>query len=182
MIFWFIFGFATIWLAALAFCDCKWRRLPNELTLPGVVIFPLVWFLLHGKAGLISSLLGLLIGGLFLLLPYLLRGAGAGDVKMLAAVGALAGYPGIFLTLIITSVCGLILGVVMIVAGKTDSARLVHYFRCCFDWNYDRVTGAAHLPDKKREKVRIPYGVAIAAGMWGNLAIAAFWRIKEIFM
>ena len=177
--FWLVFGFATIWLAALAYCDCKWRRLPNELTLPGVVLFPVLWYFISGVPGIWSSLLGLLIGGLFLLVPYLLRGAGAGDVKMLAAVGALSAYPGIFMTLLITSAFGLILGVVMIVAGKTDGARVIHYLRCCFDWNYDRVTGAAHLPDKKREKVRIPYGLAIAVGMWGNFAFTAFQLLKK---
>jgi prepilin peptidase CpaA len=178
-IFWLIFAFATVWLAALAYCDCKWRRLPNELTLPGLVIFPVLWFFISGVPGVLSSLLGLLIGGLFLLVPYLLRGAGAGDVKMLASVGALSAYPGIFMTLVITSAFGLILGVVMIVAGKTDGARVIHYLRCCFDWNYDRVTGAAHLPDKKREKVRIPYGLAIAVGMWGNLAFTAFQLLNK---
>lgn len=178
-IFWLIFAVATVWLAALAYCDCKWRRLPNELTLPGLVIFPVLWFFISGVPGVLSSLLGLLIGGLFLLVPYLLRGAGAGDVKMLASVGALSAYPGIFMTLLITSAFGLILGVVMIVAGKTDGTRVIHYLRCCFDWNYDRVTGAAHLPDKKREKVRIPYGLAIAVGMWGNLAFTAFQLLKK---
>ena len=83
------------------------------------------------------------------------------------------------MTLLITSAFGLILGVVMIVVGKTDGARVIHYLRCCFDWNYDRVTGAAHLPDKKREKVRIPYGLAIAVGMWGNFAFTAFQLLKK---
>lgn len=178
-VFWLIFAVATVWLAALAYCDCKWRRLPNELTLPGLVIFPVLWFFISGVPGVLSSLLGLLIGGVFLLVPYLLRGAGAGDVKMLASVGALSAYPGIFMTLVITSAFGLILGVVMIVAGKTDGARVIHYLRCCFDWNYDRVTGAAHLPDKKREKVRIPYGLAIAVGMWGNFAFTAFQLLNK---
>lgn len=178
-VFWLIFALATVWLAALAYCDCKWRRLPNELTLPGLVIFPILWFFINGGAGVVSSLIGLLIGGVFLLVPYLLRGAGAGDVKMLAAVGALSGYPGIFMTLLITSVAGLILGAVMITAGKTDGARVLHYLRCCFDWKYDRKAGYAALPDKKTEKVRIPYGLAIAAGMWGNLVYTAILLLKR---
>lgn len=177
--FWVIFALATVWLAALAYCDCRWRRLPNELTLPGLLIFPLLWFLLNGVPGLLSSVIGLFIGGFFLLIPYLLRGAGAGDVKMLAAVGALSAYPGIFLTLVITSAFGLVLGAVMIIAGKTDGARIWHFLRCCFDWNYDREAGAAALPDKRTEKVRIPYGLAIAAGMWGNLVYTAFLLLKK---
>ena len=160
---------ATVWLGTLAWFDCRYRKLPNYLTLPGVVIFPLMWLCLYGWKGFGYSLLGGLIGGAFLLIPYLLRGAGAGDVKMLLAVGCLSGFPGIFTTLIATSVAGLFLGVVMIIAGKTDASRVKHLFRCCFDVKYDRKAGREALPEFVKKKVRIPYGVAIAAGMWFTL-------------
>ena len=86
----------------------------------------------------------------------------------------------IFLTLLITSVSGLILGLVMILWGKTDGARVKHYLRCCFDWNYDREAGFAGLPEKKNEKVRIPYGVAIAIGMFGNFAYTAYMLLQKV--
>ncbi len=174
MFFWILFTVVTVWLSALAWSDCRWRRLPNTLTLPGIVIFPVMYLILGGWSGAGSSLLGGLIGGLFLLIPYFLRGAGAGDVKMLLSAGCLSGFPGIFLTLIITSVSGLILGAVMILWSKTDSARLKHALRCCFDLNYDRACGKAALPGKKKEKVRIPYGAAIAFGAWGSMVWTAY--------
>ena len=170
---------ATVWLAALAWSDCRWRRLPNYLTLPGVVIFPVMYYFLMGWKGVGFSLLGGLIGGLFLLIPYLLRGAGAGDVKMLLSVGCLSGFPGVFLTLIITSVAGLILGTVMILAGRTDAARVKHLLRCCFDIKYDREAGKAALPEFVKKKLRIPYGVAIAVGMWGNLLYTAYLMLGK---
>ena len=46
---------------------------------------------LEGAAGLWTALLGLLAGFVLLLIPYLLGGMGAGDVKALAALGALLG-------------------------------------------------------------------------------------------
>ena len=165
---------ATVWLAALAWSDCKYRKLPNYLTLPGVVVFPVVYYFHWGWQGVGMSLLGGLIGGLFLLIPYLLRGAGAGDVKMLLAVGCLSGYPGVFTTLIATSVAGLILGAVMVAASKTDASRIRHWFRCCTDMRYDRKAGREALPELVKKKVRIPYGVAIAAGMLFSLLFTLF--------
>ena len=171
---------ATVWLGALAWSDCRYRRLPNYLTLPGVVIFPVMYYFLMGWKGVGYSLLGGAIGGFFLLIPYLLRGAGAGDVKMLLAVGCLSGYPGIFLTLFITSIAGLLLGAVMIAAGKTDAARVKHFFRSCFDVKYDRKAGKDALPEFVKKKVRIPYGVAIAAGMWFNLLYTTYLMLKKL--
>lgn len=180
--FWILFAIATVWLATLAWCDCRTRQLPNMLTLPPVLILPLFyWITLWIKTdvwtgfrtGFLMSIAGAAIGGIFLLVPYLLRGAGAGDVKMLTACGALAGFPGVVMMLIFTSIAGLILGLVMIIWGKTDPARLKHALRCAFDPSYDRAQGKAALPDKKNEKVRIPYGVAIAAGTWICLLVTA---------
>ena len=67
----------------------------------------------------------------------------------------------------------------MILAGKTDGARVRHFFRCCFDIKYDRKAGREALPEFVKKKVRIPYGVAIAAGMWFNLLYTAFLLLKR---
>ncbi|MBX3250770.1 MAG: prepilin peptidase [Myxococcales bacterium] len=83
---------------ALVSAVTDWRRgeIPNWLTLPPLVIGPLFWFL-AGGAGvtgaklMINSLAGIFFCGL---VPYLLfrKGAiGGGDVKIVAAMGALAG-------------------------------------------------------------------------------------------
>ena len=167
---------ASVWLGVLAWSDCRYRKLPNYLTLPGVVVFPVMYYFLMGWKGVGLSLLGGLIGGFFLLIPYLLRGAGAGDVKMFFAVGCLAGYPQIFPIMIMATVFGLILGVAMIIKGKLDSSRLKHFFKCCCCINYDREEGKKNLPPKNNEAVRIPFGVAIAAGTWCGLLINAIAR------
>lgn len=174
MFYWILFIVVTIWLSVLSWSDCKYRRLPNYLTLPGVIIFPVMYFFLNGWNGVVSSIIGGLIGGAFLLIPFLLRGAGAGDVKMLLSVGCLSGFPGVFMTLVITSILGTILGIAMMIYGKVDTARVKHFFRCCFDFRYDRKAGRENLPDLKREKLRIPYGVAIALGTLLNMIWSAY--------
>ena len=94
-----------------------------------------------------------------------MRGAGGGDVKMMFAAGAIVGWSQILMMLWVTSIAGVVMGVVMIICGKLDSARIKHCLRCAFDWRYDRKAGAALLPPKDSERVRIPFSVPITIGM-----------------
>ena len=157
------FSLITVWLIVLSWYDCCYRRLPNYLTLGGGAVFLTVQILNGNTAG---SLLGGLLGSAFLLIPFLMHGAGAGDVKMFGAVGILTGFPLVLSAMFFSTVLGLVLGAVMIGLGKTDSSRLKHLWKCCTDWNYDRAAGRAKLPAKQSEQVRIPFGVAIAGGCW----------------
>ncbi len=169
-----VFLSVSIWLTVLGWYDSYYRRLPNYLTLGGAAVFLMFRFCVHGLSGplgLWNGLIGGLAGGVFLFLPFLLRGAGAGDIKMLFAVGCYVGYPGIFGVMILSTIFGLILGLVMLCAGKLDGARLKHLWNCCVNIRYDRAAGAADLPPVKSEKVRIPFGVAIGAGCWVLLVI-----------
>lgn len=167
----YLFVAATPWLAVLLRQDWKTRSLPNRYTLGGSVVI-LVWqFAWGGLPYLLNSLAGGLIAGALLLIPFLLRAAGAGDVKFLFASGLLVGYPAVFPMLFLVSLFGLLLGVVMQLSGRFDPVRLKHIARTLFDWRYDREEGRAKLPDRESEKVRIPFGVAISLGVWGTLLV-----------
>ncbi len=162
---------ATPWLAVLMRQDWKTRTLPNRYTLGGSAVI-LVWqFAWGGLPCLLNSLAAGLIAGVLLLIPFLLRAAGAGDVKFLFASGLLVGYPAVFPMLLLTSVFGLLLGLFMQLSGQFDAARLKHLTRTLFDWRYDRQQGRRNLPDRENEKVRIPFGVAISLGVWGTLLL-----------
>ena len=167
----------TPWLVVLCWYDWKWRRLPNLLTL-GMAGAALGWRFGFGYLPLLADgALGGLAAGLFLLIPFLLRGAGGGDVKMLFAVGCACGLARVPMLLFCTSFAGFIMAIAMLIAGKADSSRLKHWCRCIFDWRYDRKAGAAALPVAKKESTGVPYGVAIALGMWVTLAMEAYYRV-----
>ena len=161
---------AVVWGTLLSWYDCKERRLPNWLTLGGAAA-ALLWRLGYGYfrddgVGLFfDGFVSALVGGLFLLLPFLMRGAGGGDVKMLFAAGATVGLSRVVMLLLATSLAGVVMGIVMLITGHLDGARLKHYLRCLVDWRYDRKAGAAQLPPKDSEKVRIPFSIPIAFGM-----------------
>jgi len=159
---------ATPWLIWLSACDLRKRELPNSLTLGGAAVMAVI-ALAVSLNYLLGSLLTAFLGSLFLLLPFFLRAAGAGDVKMLFAAGLVAG-PGCTLNLILLiSVAGLLLAVVMLFLKQVDPARLKHYLRSLFDFRYDRAEGRKALPPADNESCRVPFGVAIAAGLWCNL-------------
>ena len=163
----------TPWLAVLCIKDIKTRRLPNVWTLGGLAAGLTVQF---GWGGVASFLDGLAAAGvcvLFLILPFLVRAAGAGDLKMLAACGAFVGMRQVLFLLLSISFAGFFVAVVMIIMRKVGMARLKHAMRCLFDWRYDRATGRAALPPKEDEGNRIPFGVAIAIGTWATLIMEA---------
>jgi leader peptidase (prepilin peptidase)/N-methyltransferase len=107
-----LFACAMVVLFAI---DLEHQILPNEITLPGIVIGFL--FSIALPPGWRSSLIGLLVGGLF---PFLIaeaylrlrgrEGMGMGDFKMLAMVGAFLGWPLVWITLILACILGVVIG------------------------------------------------------------------------
>ena len=99
--------------------------LPNVITVGGTVIGFIFSFIT--PPGWVSSLIGLVIGGLipFLLAEAYLRlrkieGLGMGDVKMLALIGAFLGWQLVLLTLAVASILGSIVGLGLIATRRGD--------------------------------------------------------------
>jgi leader peptidase (prepilin peptidase) / N-methyltransferase len=115
-----IFGCALIVLFAI---DLEHHLLPNAITLPGIVAgFILSFFT---EPGWVSSLIGILVGGglLYAIAEAYYRvrheeGLGMGDVKMLAMVGAFIGWQLTFLTLMMASVAGSVIGIALIATKR----------------------------------------------------------------
>lgn len=156
----------SVWSLALSYYDIRWRVLPNWLTLGGAAV-ALVGRLGYGGWPLfIDGFAAAAVAGLFLLIPFLARGAGGGDVKMLFAAGAIVGWGRVFAMLWMTSLAGVVMGVLMLAAGSLDGSRLRHFMRSAFDWRYDRKAGAMALAPKDSARFRIPFSVPIAVGVF----------------
>jgi len=115
-----VFGCALI---VLFVTDLQHKILPNAITLPGIVVGFVCSFFL--PPGWLSSLIGLAIGGGFLLAMaeayYRFRGQeglGMGDVKLLAMIGAFLGGKLVLLTLGVASFTGSIAGGLLIASGR----------------------------------------------------------------
>ena len=156
-------------LAYLCVSDVRRRTLPNAWTLGGLAAGLALAAGLGGVPGFLDSLAAAGCGILFLILPFLLRAAGAGDVKMLAACAAFVGMRQVPFFLLAVSFAGLFVAIAMILMRQVSAARLKHAFRTLFDWRYDRKAGAAAIPKRDDERARVPFGVAIAIGTWATL-------------
>jgi prepilin peptidase CpaA len=114
-----------VWVLTLAFTtwaallDVRTRKIPNWLTVPGFVLGVIVHLLFGGWHGALFSLEGAGLALLIVLPLVLLRGLGAGDWKLMGAVGALLGPVGMLIVLFVSvMVSGLMAVASMVQAHK----------------------------------------------------------------
>lgn len=89
-----------------AVTDLRTRRIPNWLTLTGILAGFAVNIALFKADGLATSLFGCGVASLVYVPLYLLKGNGAGDVKLMATVGSLVGPQQWLVLFVFTSLVG----------------------------------------------------------------------------
>lgn len=78
-------------LAAVSWTDWRRRKIPNIILYPAFLLALILGFFTGRIPGILASLAGAGVGFLLLLIPYLLRGISAGDVKLLMVIGSFGG-------------------------------------------------------------------------------------------
>jgi prepilin peptidase CpaA len=170
-------------LAALtltaAIYDIRERRIPNWLVLAGMLA-GIAWNLYaDGWAGLAHAAEGLGLGFVLYFPLYLLKARGAGDVKLLAAVGAIAGPLNCFWVFILTAILGGIIAMaILLLRGRVRHT----FFNLSFIVSDLSKLRAPHrsseeLDVRKSKGMRLPHGAMIAVGVAAFIAMAEF-RIK----
>ena len=149
-----------------AWIDYKEHRIPNWLNaFIGLVGFMAQWWF-NGYEGVLAGLLGMSVGFGLLILPWLMHAMGAGDVKLLMAIGIWLG-PGLtFISFCIGAVLGGLIALTMIVA----TGRLGHaYINCTLILH--KVTNKANLFSEYgsaksfgNTSQLLPYGVPLTVG------------------
>ncbi len=89
---WGIAGAAVVITAAAAVTDFRYRRIPNWLTLSAFVLGLLFRLATGGGAGLLDAGLGFAVGFGTLFVLWVCGGGGAGDVKLMGALGVWLGF------------------------------------------------------------------------------------------
>ena len=162
-------------LLVAAWCDCKTHRIPNALVFGGA-LYALVlhgWFPIMVGGGFVWALKGLLLG-LALLLPfYFLRVMGAGDVKLVAMVGAFIGFPSIFYAVLGTFLAG---GAMAVAYGLRKGVLRVMLTNIVTLFQVAALSTACGAKpslslDAGVSVGKLPYGVAIAAGTIGYVVL-----------
>jgi prepilin peptidase CpaA len=145
--------------------DVMTHRIPNKLTYFGMLIGIIGRFAVEGWHGLGSAIAGGLIGGGAFLVFFLLHAMGAGDVKLITAVGCIVG-PGAAIEIVLASA---IAGGIFAIIYALWQGRLRTVLGNVSDLiKFHSAVGAEIHPTlnlSNPESVRLPYGVAIAAGV-----------------
>ena len=111
----------TCCLLAASVTDIRRRYIPDDCTFFFAAVF-LVFRLSALSAGdVLTALLGAGAGLILLGLPYLIRpgAVGLGDVKLLAACGLIAGFPGVLYLLVRALLVMFVIGLVQMLRKKT---------------------------------------------------------------
>ena len=161
-------GFTQIYLSTiLVFAgsiDYKKQKIPNYLTFPAALTALIYHFFLNGFDGLLFGILGMFAGIALLIIPYIMGGMGAGDVKLLGAIGAFIGYKSVFFVFLFTALFG---GLYAILALVSYEKSFVKFFKKAFHTVLSVVLVKKYDSEPENDiknKPRLCYGIAIALG------------------
>jgi prepilin peptidase CpaA len=162
--------FVVIITLAAATVDVRKHKIPNIITFPAILTAISYYGAVYGWDGLVFSAGGMSVGIALLLLPYLMGGMGAGDAKLLGAVGAVFGIERTLTAFLFISASGCLYALLIIVFQRQ---RMKGYFKQMWLTAQGMMLTRKYMPVESAEENRpkVYYGVAIAAGTLLYLAM-----------
>jgi prepilin peptidase CpaA len=159
-----------------AMTDVRDRRIPNRLTYPAMVAGLVLQTAVDGWHGLLLGLGGaVLFGGIFFFF-HVVHAMGAGDVKLAAALGCIIGPAASWQVLFATAVAGGALAIVVMVF----TGRVLKTLRSTLAVvGFHAAHGLRTHPEVNLDNpaaVRLPYGLAFAAGTLYWAFLMPMWR------
>jgi len=158
-------------LVVAAIIDIRIQKIPNVLTFPTMVLGLIYYSITTGLDGLLFSLGGLALGIAIFFVLYLMGGMGAGDVKLMGAVGAIIGSKGVLLAALLSAIVG---GVYALIALFFNIQYLKDLVKRSFITIKSFVFTMQFIPipaDQPEKKPKLCYGVAIAIGTFSYLLL-----------
>ncbi len=156
----------SIVLVVAAIIDGKILKVPNWLTFPFILCGWMHGILYGGLEGLGFSLLGTFVGMMLLLVLRAVGGMGAGDVKLLAGVGAWLGATTTWWAFLATAVVGGAMAAVMILTSGQWQRHWAMAHQILNEWvtirNPEKLAAIAR--ERKPTMRLLPYGIPMAIG------------------
>jgi len=154
--------------------DLLYQRIPNAITLPTMFLALSYHTFTLGWTGLSTSMTGLLLGIALLLIPYIMGGMGAGDVKMLGAMGALVGPYGVITIVIYAAIAGGFYVLLLLVFHRQFRNKfLTRYWTMLKTYFFTRQIVIGEL-SIAHSGPKLCYGIAIAIGAYIYMSDAIF--------
>lgn len=156
-------------LAIAAYGDVRSHRISNRLSLLGLMTGLGLQYLGNGLQGVASGLLGVGVGLACFAPFYLFRAMGAGDVKLLAGVGAFLGPQGALYAALFSLLAGGLgaIGYVLWRALRASVSSFVHE-------GFASAGASAVIAAQLARRDRLPFALPIAVG-----GIAACWYLAD---
>lgn len=161
-------------IALIVICvitDLRERKIYNKVLFPCLLAGLVLNSITDGISGLGFALLGTAVGFSILLIPYLLGGMGAGDVKLLAVVGGLKGAVFVLTAAVYMALAGGIMALLILFFRKGAIHRLNQ-----IGMFLGGLRSGMKIPlglDKEALNTTYPYGVAIAIGALAAIVFPA---------
>jgi prepilin peptidase CpaA len=159
---WIVILLLIILLPAAVF-DYRYHRIPNIVSLSGWILGPLLYAVLDTLPGVLSSIYGFLLIFAFALPLYIVGWMGAGDVKLMAGVGAIVGIehaPTVFMGIVIS---GAVMGIIMLLHSKLFKESFQRY-GAMLGVSVALKKPTYLAPNVQEQKVVMPYALPIAVG------------------
>ena len=162
----------TIFLILAAVIDGFELKVPNWLTFPMIIsgwiysTMAAAWTGDPWWVGLGWSMLGMAVGLLLLMPAYAIGGMGAGDVKLLAGVGAWVHATHTFYAFCVTAIVGAILAIAMVLARRAWRKHSNQFWLILSEILTIRDPSQLSeiAAERKSSMLLLPYGIPIAIG------------------
>lgn len=156
-------------LILAAWIDGKELRVPNWITFPMVLSGLVYSTWVGGLGGLGAGLLGMCVGLLTLMPLYAVGGMGAGDVKLMAGIGAWLGWEVTFAAFCVSTIVGAVMAVIMVLWRKSMQHHYSNFLLILSEWMVIRnpVELSRIAAERKPKMLLLPYGIPICIGSIG---------------
>ena len=161
---------------AAAFYDLRVRRIPNWVNLTGALLGLGLNGYFEGWAGAVTAISGLLVALCVYLPLYALKGMGAGDVKLMAAIGALAGLSNWVVIFIATALLGGLAALALVLWRKRINQTLLNISLILGQLAKGKAPAEQDnaLSIQNDKSLKMPHGAIIAAGV--GLFLVIHWN------
>jgi prepilin peptidase CpaA len=167
----------TVTLIVAAVIDGTKLKVPNWITFPMIIsgwVYSAVLSPFAGWEGLMYSLVGTAIGLALLMPAYAIGGMGAGDVKLLAGIGAWVWGTVTLYAFAVSAIVGGVIAVGMVLVGRSWRKHQGQFWMICNEIltvkDPDKL--AAIAAERKPNMMLLPYGIPIAIGTIAYFACA----------